>query len=115
MTSDLSRHNRLTHHGFSQGRETRAAPDYTKILPSSRGLKSGESGVGNGEWGRGDCFPIPTPHSHLCAWRYWSGLQLRVRCGAICLIALSVTLSYWETCASKQLAPHFRRRNRNPI
>jgi hypothetical protein len=33
------------------------------------------------------------------------GLQLCVRCGAICLIALSVALSDWETCASKQLAP----------
>src|SRR5262245_14761314 len=70
---------RLPQPGFSQGRETRAAPDYTKKLPSSRGLKSGKSGVGNGEWGMGNGewgmgtrgllsnphSPLPTPHSHL--------------------------------------------------
>jgi hypothetical protein len=35
----------------------------------------------------------------------YGGLQMRVRCGAICLIALLVTLSNQETCVSKQLAP----------
>jgi len=32
-------------------------------------------------------------------------LQMRVRCGAICLIAQFVALSDQETSASKQLAP----------
>src|SRR5262245_13196908 len=35
--------------------------------------------------------------------------------GAICLIALSVTLSDQETCASKQLAPHPSTRNCKPL
>jgi len=35
----------------------------------------------------------------------YDGLQSPVRCGAICLIALSVALSNQETGASKQLAP----------
>ena len=34
----------------------------------------------------------------------YGGLQLLVRCGAICLIAFFVALSDQETCASKQLA-----------
>src|SRR5262249_29752517 len=57
----------LTQSWFSQWRETRAAPDYTKILLSSRGLKSGEWGMGNGEWGEGrgdkEAHLTPTPHS----------------------------------------------------
>jgi hypothetical protein len=52
------RTNRLTQPGFSQGRKTRAAPDYTKILPSSRGLKSGE-------WGIGTRRLLSNPHSPL--------------------------------------------------
>jgi hypothetical protein len=32
---------------------------------------------------------------------------MRVRCGAICLIALFATLSIQERSASKQLAPQF--------
>src|SRR5262245_19190523 len=35
----------------------------------------------------------------------YGGLQMRIRCGAICLIALFVALSVQETNASKQLAP----------
>jgi hypothetical protein len=37
--------------------------------------------------------------------RILMGLQLRVRCGAICLIALFAALSNQERSASKQLAP----------
>jgi hypothetical protein len=40
---------------------------------------------------------------------------LCVRCGAIYLIALFAALSDWETRPSKQLAPHSRIRNCNPL
>jgi len=38
------------------------------------------------------------------AFSNYGGLQMRVRCGAICLIALFVAFSDQETCASKQWA-----------
>jgi len=40
---------------------------------------------------------------------------LRVRCGAICLIALFAALPIQERSASKQLAPHYSTRNRKPL
>jgi len=48
---------------------------------------------------------VYTSTGFVCPGIAYGGLQLRVRCGAICLIALSVALSGRETCASKQLAP----------
>jgi hypothetical protein len=46
---------------------------------------------------------------------FYGGLRMRVWCGAICLIALIVTLSNQETCASKQLAPQPRTRICKPL
>jgi hypothetical protein len=45
----------------------------------------------------------------------YGDLQLRVRCGAICLIAMFVAPSDQETGASKQLAPHSRTSNCKPL
>src|SRR5262245_17128220 len=79
--------------------------------------------------------PSPPPHSplrplkrrhrrriiqsHIFIGGGYGGLQLRVPCGAICLIALFVASSdqesNQETGASKQLAPHSRKRNCKPL
>jgi hypothetical protein len=105
-------------------RELKIIPRFVGTVAHHQSTNIGEP-HGSGSLGRNDFLPCTLTFATIAALfmqseipRYdsiYSGLQMRVGCGAIRLIALFAALRNQEISASKQLAPLSRTRNRNPI